>query len=302
MKKSDDKKVIRNMDTVSVGIDASSESCSERVSYKAASSEEYAKEKTLHALERDCAEMSSDERKLYDLQSLIEIGFPISSEETAENIRKSVLEYMITDEKNFLRRRKHLMDFLNMQESFRSVESIKKSSEVLNKKEHSSIETEENTLTFSGNDAKDSDGFRLQGSDEFSFSVLPDCYYFRLPELTNYYSESRNYQSAMTGRFIQKMMVDVLDTYKSEYGALEKFDKFFAVFVLHYTDGTKKDTDNFDIKKPIDAINGILIENDDVSRSHILLTSVKDETAFTELYIYRGHDMEKQLVSFSEKA
>lgn len=301
------KRVIRNPNTVSVGTAAYQKNAKAASGYAAASIEEDAKDQTLRALGRDCIEMNSDEKRLYDLQSLIEIGFPVSSEETAKNIRNSVLDFMIADEKNFLRRRENLMKFLNMQELSRALDNAAKDEELSlsfaeNDDKNSADndrfladQASEHTLEVPDSDDKMANRFVLPGSTAFAFSVLRNGYYFRLPELTNYYNEARNFRSAMAGRFIQKMMVELMRTYESEHGALEKFDEFFAVFVLHYTEGTKKDTDNFDIKKPIDAINGILIENDDVSRSHILVTSAADENAFTELYVFRGHDKEQRL-------
>ena len=291
MRKPTTKHIIRNPTVVSAG-DVSDPATSGGFN-EAITVTEDLKRQTLRSLKKDFSEMKSNTVMLSELNYFIEVHFSAALNFDVNGMRKKVIDYMISDEKNYIRRRKNLMNFLN------AVDAVYTHGREYSGADHDTLFEEfpnENTLDHPLNSDKELSGFSLPGSCEFSFSVFEDGYFFRLPELTNYYNEARSYRSAMTGRFIQKTMTELLLSYEKQHGPLKKFDSFLAVFSIHFVPGSQKDTDNYDIKKPLDAVNGILIENDNVERSHILVTSFPDEKAYTELYILLGHDLEKDFL------
>ena len=127
----------------------------------------------------------------------------------------------------------------------------------------------------------------------FDFKYGEGYYYLKFPKL-NKKIDSNSKNDTMQDRYLQEFISASVRKYM--LGREHNFRKFkeFSLIFIHYYDQRLKDyfdTDNIEIKRPIDAINSILIENDTVDRSHIYQITVPSKNEFTELFVLESHDL-----------
>jgi hypothetical protein len=129
-------------------------------------------------------------------------------------------------------------------------------------------------------------------SDVFKKKITPSLIYFRFPMLTPKYSRRQGKYEQMCDYSIRNYIKDSLSEHQSKHGYFNIWDKFTIIFIHHF-DGNSEicDTDNFDIKKPIDALINVLIKDDGVNNSHIIQYSKQDNANYTEMYIAKGHNI-----------
>lgn len=129
-------------------------------------------------------------------------------------------------------------------------------------------------------------------SDVFKKKITPSLIYFRFPMLTPKYSRRQGKHEQMCDYSIRNYIKDSLSEHQSKHGYFNIWDKFTIIFIHHF-DGNSEicDTDNFDIKKPIDALINVLIKDDGVNNSHIIQYSKQDNANYTEMYIAKGHNI-----------
>ena len=128
--------------------------------------------------------------------------------------------------------------------------------------------------------------------DIFKNKITPSLIYFRLPMLTPKYSKRQGKYEQMCDYTIRNYIKNSLSEHQSKHGYFNIWDKFTIIFIHHF-DGNSEicDTDNFDIKKPIDALINVLIKDDGVNNSHIIQYSKQDNANYTEMYIAKGHNI-----------
>lgn len=131
------------------------------------------------------------------------------------------------------------------------------------------------------------------------FKAGDGFYYFRLPKLaTKIYNTTKKIQNMPDSYLLECITMRIKESKKM----YEMFDEFTAIFVHHYTkDEIQRDTDNIEIKKPIDAIGTVLIKNDTQKYSHICQFTVEDKESFTEMYILKGHSIFDKLLPNLDK-
>lgn len=129
-------------------------------------------------------------------------------------------------------------------------------------------------------------------SNVFKKKITPSLIYFRFPMLTPKYSRRQGKYEQMCDYSIRNYIKDSLSEHQSKHGYFNIWDKFTIIFIHHF-DGNSEicDTDNFDIKKPIDALINVLIKDDGVNNSHIIQYSKQDNANYTEMYIAKGHNI-----------
>lgn len=129
-------------------------------------------------------------------------------------------------------------------------------------------------------------------NDIFKKKITPSLIYFRFPMLTPKYSRRQGKYEQMCDYSIRNYIKDSLSEHQSKHGYFNIWDKFTIIFIHHF-DGNSEicDTDNFDIKKPIDALINVLIKDDGVNNSHIIQYSKQDNANYTEMYIAKGHNI-----------
>ena len=129
-------------------------------------------------------------------------------------------------------------------------------------------------------------------NDIFEKKITPSLIYFRFPMLTPKYSRRQGKYEQMCDYSIRNYIKDSLLEHQSKHGYFNIWDKFTIIFIHHF-DGNSEicDTDNFDIKKPIDALINVLIKDDGVNNSHIIQYSKLDNANYTEMYIAKGHNI-----------
>lgn len=129
-------------------------------------------------------------------------------------------------------------------------------------------------------------------NDIFKKKITPSLIYFRFPMLTPKYSRRQGKYEQMCDYSIRNYIKDSLSEHQSKHGYFNIWDKFTIIFIHHF-DGDSEicDTDNFDIKKPIDALINVLIKDDGVNNSHIIQYSKSDNANYTEMYIAKGHNI-----------
>ena len=149
-------------------------------------------------------------------------------------------------------------------------------------------------------EGKSEDNFEIEECffDTFEFKFGNDFYYFKLPKL-HIKIDQNNKSENMQDKFIQTSISNSLLRFQSRNYPLKKFSEYTILFIHHYLKDNedKYDTDNIEIKKSIDAINGILIENDTISRSHIFQITERSSAEFTEMYILNGHSLSTAIKS-----
>lgn len=129
-------------------------------------------------------------------------------------------------------------------------------------------------------------------NDIFKKKITPSLIYFRFPMLTPKYSRRQGKYEQMCDYSIRNYIKNSLSEHQSKHGYFNIWDKFTIIFIHHF-DGNSEicDTDNFDIKKPIDALINVLIKDDGVNNSHIIQYSKLDNANYTEMYIAKGHNI-----------
>lgn len=132
----------------------------------------------------------------------------------------------------------------------------------------------------------------------FDFIRGRNFYFLAFPRLKKKLDLNAKTEKMMDG-FIQNGIHDSLARYEKGRSPFEKFESYSLIFIHYFTEDQKDlfDTDNIDIKKPIDAVNGVLIQNDTVSRSHIYQITRKADREYTELYILKGHDLSDAILA-----
>lgn len=127
------------------------------------------------------------------------------------------------------------------------------------------------------------------------FKYCPEYFYFKFPELSSVQQEKKQIADNFLDRFIAIEIEKTIENYQHEYGYFKLLNEYTIVFVHHYTNKKAgiKDTDNFNIKKPIDAINGRLLKNDTVKSSHICQFTIEDLSDYTEMFVFPGHKIQE---------
>ena len=135
-------------------------------------------------------------------------------------------------------------------------------------------------------------------SENFSFINGGNFYYLKFPKLNVHVDENVK-SEVMLDRYIRDCLSNSIRSHKNGHEKLKCFSTFTIIF-LHYfrpENAENFDTDNIGIKKPIDGINGILIENDTANRSDIFQIIVPSEDEFTEMYVIEGHALSKSILN-----
>ena len=124
----------------------------------------------------------------------------------------------------------------------------------------------------------------------FDFKILDRIYYFRLPKL-KFSKDKLSKTEHMLDRYLRDAITESLERYQIGRPTFECFETFTIIFIHYFKeeDSDRFDTDNIDIGKAINAVNGILIQNDTIARSHIIQITKPSDTEYTEMYILKGH-------------
>jgi len=135
------------------------------------------------------------------------------------------------------------------------------------------------------------------------FSYKNGIYYFKFPELTSFQQDIKQKANNFIDIPIQEEIEKAIEKYQRKHGNFDLLNEYTIVFLHHYTEKNSEriDTDNYNIKKAIDALNGRLLRNDAVKNSHICQFAVPDENAFTEMVIFPSHDIGKIFLKFIEQ-
>lgn len=131
----------------------------------------------------------------------------------------------------------------------------------------------------------------------FEFAIENGIYHFILPKLQtkNSQNDSQKYEN-MVDNYIRDSVFQLATRKKNQLN-LPSFEEFTIVFIHHFNHDNYDafDTDNLNIKKPIDGINGVLIDNDTIGRSHIIqLTSIIEDSEikeYTDMYVINEHSL-----------
>ena len=157
---------------------------------------------------------------------------------------------------------------------------------------------------------KDEDAFFNENSIKnevrmVKFEKYDELFYFKFPELSSVQQDKKQKADNYLDRFISIEIEKIIENYQREKGYFKLLNQYTIIFLHHYTKDKAGmiDTDNFNIKKPIDAVNGRLLKNDTVSNSHICQFTVFDSENYTEMIIFPGHEISKKIMNFiTEKA
>ena len=140
--------------------------------------------------------------------------------------------------------------------------------------------------------------------DGFDFKKTDSYYYLKLPKL-HVYSDKNEKSEWMLDRYIRDFLSNSLTDFQYESNeTFEKYQTFTIIFLHHITpeNAKKFDTDNIEIKKPIDGINGRLIENDTAERSDIFQIVVPDNSEFTEMFVVKGQSLGRSIIKLLNDA
>lgn len=220
-------------------------------------------EKNLSNYQNDFKKNTSDFNVEYKIQNKLD-------EEYREEIQNSTLQnlkfLLVKEEQCFYERREILIDLI-------------KKSEESTSQNISQIEIHPYSNTESLVD----------------FKYCNEYFYFKFPELSSVQQEKKQLADNFLDRFIAIEIEKILENYQHEHGYFKLLNEYTIVFVHHYTNKKAeiKDTDNYNIKKPIDAINGRILKNDTVKYSHICQFTTEDESDYTEMFVFPRHEIEK---------
>lgn len=122
--------------------------------------------------------------------------------------------------------------------------------------------------------------------------INSDIYYFRLPELVRAKEVKNNKIHAQNDEIIRKIMVrTVKKTFENLPKKPELFKEHTLLFVHHYNGKSMRDIDNISLKKPVDALNGLLVYDDNMDFNNIFQVSERDEKRYTQLFVIRGRKL-----------
>lgn len=133
--------------------------------------------------------------------------------------------------------------------------------------------------------------------DGFSFKKGKNYYYLRFPSLHEKVDRDAN-SELMIDRYIKDFMKSGLTDYQINRENYEQFEEFSLIIIHHLTEEKANliDTDNIEIKKPIDAINKVLIKNDTANFSDIFQIVQISDTEYTEMYVIKGHALSESIL------
>ena len=137
--------------------------------------------------------------------------------------------------------------------------------------------------------------------DGYDFKIGEDFYYLRLPGLHSKVDFNAN-SELMIDRSIKDFIKSSLLDYQLNRENFEQFEEFSLIIIHHLTPEKAAliDTDNIEIKKPIDAINKVLIKNDTANYSDIFqIVQISDEE-YTEMYVIKGHALGRSILGLLE--
>lgn len=168
---------------------------------------------------------------------------------------------------------------------------------------------ESDLLSFlSDSDALIAKIYRFEGAEKyekedcfppgFEFLRGNNFYFLSFPRLKKKIDPDAKTEKLMD-RFIQNGVHDSLLKYEKGRDDLEIFDSYSLIFIHYFRPDQRDlfDTDNINIKRAIDSVNGILIRNDTVSRSHIYQITRESDREYTDLFILKGHDLSDAILA-----
>lgn len=127
----------------------------------------------------------------------------------------------------------------------------------------------------------------------FEFNIINGFYHLIIPKLyIKIDGAAPNKTENMMDIYIRNSIIQQIQSSENaKY--IRRFAEFTIIFIHHFNPKNHDsfDTDNIEIKKPIDGINGLLIENDTIKRSHIFQITKPSASEYTEMYIVNGHDL-----------
>lgn len=137
--------------------------------------------------------------------------------------------------------------------------------------------------------------------DGYDFQIGENFYYLKFPSLHEKV-DGNTKTELMIDRYIKDFMKSSLSDYQLGRKNYEQFEEFTLIIIHYLRPETAKniDTDNIEIKKPIDAINKVLVKNDTANYSHIFqIVQISDEE-YTEMYVIKGHALSNSVLGLLE--
>lgn len=137
--------------------------------------------------------------------------------------------------------------------------------------------------------------------DNYDFQKGNNFYYLRFPSL-HVKADGDIKTELMLDRYIKDFIKSGLSNYQLHKENYEQFSEFTLIIIHHLLEenAIKIDTDNIEIKKPIDAINKVLIKNDTANYSDIFQIVELDDKEYTEMYVIKGHSLSRSVLSLLE--
>lgn len=135
-------------------------------------------------------------------------------------------------------------------------------------------------------------------SDVIKFKKINNYYYLIVPTLISKRTIAKR-SDAMLDDFIRVLVREKCTDFIKKNNINEIFTHATIIFIHHVNQNEfMTDTDNFEIKKPIDGMSGILFSDDSSEYIHICqFTKVNkndpEAEEYTEIYVFQGHDMYK---------
>lgn len=135
-------------------------------------------------------------------------------------------------------------------------------------------------------------------SDVIKFKKMNNYYYLTTPALISKRTIAKR-SDAMLDDFIRVLVREKSTDFIKKNNINEIFTHATIIFIHHVNQNEfMTDTDNFEIKKPIDGMSGILFSDDSSEYIHICqFTKVNkndpEAEEYTEIYVFQGHDMYK---------
>lgn len=129
---------------------------------------------------------------------------------------------------------------------------------------------------------------------------INEYFYFRFPEVVNRRSNTPSKPENARDHFIKDFVHTASFGWRGKWQDEKEcffsaWSEYLIIFVHHYDGNVEKkmrtDTDNYDIKKPIDGLLGTLVQDDGAKNSHIIQLTKMTENGepYTEMYVYKGH-------------
>ena len=209
----------------------------------------------------------AEKETLNNIIEELESGF--FGEDFLLEIRNKLRRFITKDEYNLIRKKD---DIWNVNNKIKQLESRQKGD----------LEAESESCFFDG----------------FDFKIGDNFYYLKCPKLS-VYSDKKERSELMLDRYIRDFISNSLSNYQAQNNIKLEIFETFSLVILHHIkpeNAKKYDTDNIEIKKPIDGINGRLIRNDTADRSDIFQIIVPDNEEYTEIYVLKGHGLGKSII------